>query len=127
MPNGFHGSNEDWARLAAPLLTLDPAFEAFARQHGFTISRNDHNWPERSVRWGSGIERLIQVYLADEQRLLFTLWLCAFEDRAKGRYWKHRNVYSNTTVAAIGQNLEKVLEESKSEVDAWSANDLGGP
>jgi hypothetical protein len=124
MPNGFHGPNEEWVRLEAPLLALDPAIESFAQRHGLTVGRNYHNWPERSVRWGRGIERLIQVYLSDEHRLLFTLWLCASEDRSQGRFWKQRTVYKNARVSEISRGLDGVLEESKREVHSWQSHDL---
>jgi serine beta-lactamase-like protein LACTB, mitochondrial len=37
MPNGFHGSQEEWARLEMPLLKLDPQLAEFALKQG-TVS-----------------------------------------------------------------------------------------
>jgi hypothetical protein len=60
MPNGHHGTDEEWKRLEAPLRDVDNAIDAFAKRHRIAIGRNYHNWPERSLRWGSDPERLIQ-------------------------------------------------------------------
>ena len=90
MPNGFHGKRSEWKRMTAPLKGIDRILKLFASAQGLTLLRNTRNWPERSFRWGSPIERLIQVYLADESRLTWNLWLCACEDRADGRYWKRK-------------------------------------
>src|SRR2546430_16910392 len=89
MPNGHHhGSEEEWNRLEAPFREIDPAVQAFARRHGLRLTTDYHDWPERSLRWGGDIERLIQIYLHDEQRLTWNLWLCASQDRGRERFWK---------------------------------------
>src|SRR5688572_24646106 len=124
MPNGFYGSTDDWERMEAPLRAIDDVVAAFAERHRATISRNSHSWPERSVRWGTGIERLIQIYLADETKLLFHVWLCASEDRPKGRFWKNRFLVKERSIQEIVASLNQLLEEGKKELDAWSSEDL---
>jgi len=47
--------------MEAPLRALDPVLEACADWHGMSLSRNSHNWPERSLAWGAPIHRLIQL------------------------------------------------------------------
>ena len=82
MPNGFHGERSDWDKMEAPLLRIDNMLEAFSRANGMRVRRNYHNWPERSLMWNTmDIEKLIQLFLRDEKKLEFTLWICAYEDR----------------------------------------------
>lgn len=124
MPNGFHGSREKWERLEAPLRSLDPTLEDFSGRHGMPLSRNSRGWPERSFRWGAPLSRLIQIYLEDEERLTWNLWLCASEDRPSGRYWKRAFLRSAVPLEEIGADLETLLGESLRTVESWSAEDL---
>lgn len=95
MPNGHYGTEEEWKRLEAPLREIDAALELFARRHNTALSRNYHNWPERSLRWGADPERLIQIYLENEQRLTWNLWLCASQDRDGQRFWRQQSLRHN--------------------------------
>lgn len=124
MPNGLAGSTEEWERMEAPLRAVDDVLAAFAERYGATLTRNHHSWPERSLRWGAGIERLIQIYLADERQLSFHIWLCASEDRPQGRFWKQRFLARNRSIEEIRSNLRRWLEEGRREVDGWSSQDL---
>jgi hypothetical protein len=129
MPNGFQGSAKEWERLEAPLRSLDDALTDYAKLHGLALSRNYHNWPERSLRWGTAIKRLIQIFLADEKRLTFNLWLCASEDRGSERYWKQRLLREAVPIEEIDGDLNLLLDSGRIEVDGWSSNELqlGGP
>jgi hypothetical protein len=42
---GWHGTEEEWQRREAPLLSIDPILEQFALEHGFAVSnkRTDSN------------------------------------------------------------------------------------
>jgi hypothetical protein len=124
MPNGHHGTEEEWKRLEAPLREIDPAFEAFARRHKLSLGRNYHNWPERSLRWGSDLQRLIQIYLQDEQRLTWNFWLCASQDRGQQRFWKQQSLRRDTPMADITPLIESLLDEAFSRVSAWRPGDL---
>ena len=124
MPNGFHGTAEEWERIEAPLKRLDDTLADYAKRHGLALSRNYHNWPERSLRWGAAIERFVQIYLANEKQLTFNLWLCAFEDRGSKRYWKQRVVKECVPIDEIEKNLEPLLDAARTEVDAWSSDEL---
>jgi len=120
MPNGFHGTDEAWSRLEAPLLRLDSPLEAFAREHGLSLGRNYHNWPERSLKWGAPINRLIQVYLDDEQTLTWNVWLCASEDRGAARYWRRAFLRQGVPIEEIERDLPVLLGEALARVNSWS-------
>lgn len=124
MPNGFHGSRDSWDRIEGPLRSLDPALEAFAHDHGMSLGRNDHGWPERSLRWGQPVGRLIQIYLDDEERLTWNVWLCASEDRPSGRHWKHEYLRSGVPIGEISGDLGALLDEARRLVERWSPRDL---
>jgi len=124
MPNGFHGKKSEWKRLTAPLKTIDKGLKRFASEHGLDLLRDTKNWPERSFRWGSPTERLIQIYLADESELTWTLWICASEDRADGRYWKREFLKKEVLIEELADNLPDLLNEAHSRVKAWTASDL---
>ena len=124
MPNGFHGTDDAWARLEAPLLRLDPVLEAFARNHSLSVERNYHNWPSRAMTWGAPISRLIQVYLEDEQAMTWTVWLCASEDRGAARYWKRVFLQRAVAIEEIEHGLAERLDEARRRVEAWSSDQL---
>lgn len=124
MPNGFHGSRAKWDRMEAPLRPLDPILVTFARRHEMSLGRNGHDWPERSLRWGGTPGRLIQVYLENEDELTWNLWLCAFEDRPSGRFWKSEFLRKAVPIGEIRDDFMGLLEEARRIVEAWSARDL---
>ena len=124
MPNGFHGSREAWDRIEAPLRPLDPALEAFAHKLGVSLVRNSRNWPERSLRWGAPVSRLIQLYLEDEDRLTWTLWVCASEDRSSARYWRRESLRTGVLIEEISSHLPVLLDQAHRLVTRWSSEDL---
>ena len=70
------------------LLMIDKRIKFYAEQNKMKLSKNYHDWPERSLIWKSkGIEKRIQIYL-DKDLNKFLVWGCAFRDTifAK-RYW----------------------------------------
>ena len=124
MPNGYHGTKEEWRRLEAPLREIDAALELFAKRHNMALSRNYHSWPERSLCWGADPERLIQIYLEDEQRLTWNLWLCASEDRGGQRFWKQQSLRHDIQMADMRLAIGALLDESFLIVSAWRSEDL---
>ncbi len=40
--------------MEAAFLQADPVLEKFAKNHAINLSKNYHNWPERSLRWSRG-------------------------------------------------------------------------
>ena len=124
MPNGFHGSREDWQSLIAPLEVLDPMLKIFAASHSVKIERNERNWPDRTIRWDSPISRLIQIYLDGDNEGKWCLWICASEDREDGRFWKRRTLKKSVPIAELESGLDDLLSEAWDEVSSWSADDL---
>jgi hypothetical protein len=124
VPNGFHGSSDTWDRIESPLHSLDPALDAFAQEHGLSVSRNARGWPDRSIRWGHPVNRLIQVFLESEDRLTWTLWACASEDRDAERYWRHVSLRKAVPIDEIASDLPALLNEAKRTLEAWSSSDL---
>ena len=124
MPNGFSGPTEEWQRIESPLRTIDDLLQAFAARHRMMVTHNYHNWPERSLTWGSAPERFIQISLADEQDLLFTVGLGAWEDRSQGRFWKNRTLIASKSLDELRPQLLQLLETAKEEGDGWTSEDL---
>jgi hypothetical protein len=124
MPNGHHGTDEEWKRLEAPLREVDGAIDVFGTRHGIVIGRNYHNWPERSLRWGSDLERVIQIYLQDAQRLTWDLWVCVSQDRGRQRFWKRQFLRQDVSMSDISPVINSLLEEAFRIVSAWRAEDL---
>lgn len=123
MANGFLGSREEWDRLEAPLIAVDPTLEAFARSHDLILGRN-HKSPERSLTWGGGVSRLIQIFVAEDEGPRFNLWLCASEDRNGDRFWKQEHLLSAVTGDELAEGLESNLARALDIVTSWQPSDL---
>jgi hypothetical protein len=125
MPNGgFYGTKEEWERIEAPLVRLDTRLELFAASSGMSLDKNYHNWPERSLEHNGRIKRLIQIYLADEKRMVFNLWLCASQDKGLKRFWKNEFIIKEQPIDEISENLELLLAKAKERLDSWKESDL---
>lgn len=124
MPNGFHGTKGEWKRLETPLLEITPSLEAFAGRHEMAATRNHHAWPERSLRWGTDPARLIQIYLEDEERLTWNLWLCASQDRGGRRFWKQAYLRRGVPMAELSPAIDGLLDEALRLVSSWRLEDL---
>jgi hypothetical protein len=117
---GFVASREQWRRLEAPLLTVDPVLERFAAQHGIGIRRNHKDWPERSLVWGEDVHCLLQVYLASREAPTFTVWLCAWQDRDGVRYWKQETAVKARPMGEVRERLPGLLVQGRQQLIAWS-------
>ena len=117
-------SDEEWDRIESPLRELDGELEAFAQRHDLELTSNFAGWPERSLTWSDGIERTIQVLLADEEGLRFNVWIMAREDRPDGRFWKRKALASRLPIEAVRAGLPGYLEEGRGLLASWSAEDL---
>ncbi len=126
MANGFHGAQEEWKLLEAPLLRIDSQLEKFSADRELKLSKNYHNWPERSLEWYRGsVRNLIQIFVESSEIRTYTLWICASEDREDKRYWKQRNLMKAARFEQIEQDLGRLLDEAKFELDAWSPDEFG--
>ncbi len=124
MPNGFHGSEAHWERIESPLRALDVGLESFSERSGIPLSRNDRNWPDRSLAWGDPIRRLIQIYLADEERLTYNFWLCAWEDRGGKRYSKRQLLKEKVPASEIAAELDDLLASGRTLLESWNSDAL---
>ena len=119
MPNGFHGPQVQWETLEMPLRALDGELRAFAERNGLALSSNSRNWPDRSIVWGDSIRRLIQIYLADDERLTYSFWLCASEDRDSKRYWRREVLKEAVPIGEIAADLSAQLEHGRKLLEGW--------
>jgi hypothetical protein len=124
MPNGFHGSKAQWERIESPLRALDGELDAFSARYGIPLSRNQRNWPDRSLTWGEPVRRLIQIYLADEEQLTYNVWLCASEDRGNKRYWKRQFLKEKVPASEIADCLKELLERGRALLETWDSDTL---
>ena len=128
MPNGFYGPKAIWDRMEEPLRNIDPVLKLFAAETGLQLSKNYHNWPERSFRWNeSELHKLIQIYLDDETKLTFTFWICAFEDRSTQRYSKRQKLVEGLAGHDLPEKLDALLAEGKATLDTWKESNLESP
>ena len=123
MANGFQGTREEWDRLEAPLIAIDQTLEEFADQHSLTLTKN-HKHPERSLKWGSPVSRLIQVFVSADEIPAFNLWLCASEDRGRDRFWKQEFLLESVTEQELSEGLEPRLAQAHRIVESWQPKDL---
>jgi hypothetical protein len=119
---GWYGTPEEWQRLEAPLLAIDPVLEGFASTYGLSLSKNSKDSPERSLRWGDNPSLLIQVYLESEVGPSWNCWLCCSEDRGDARYWRKDFAFRAERVESFDEQLPTLLENSFNRLDAWAAN-----
>jgi hypothetical protein len=117
---GWYGTQEEWNRIEAPLELVDPELDQFARRYGLIITKNHKDWPERSIAWGGEIRCLLQIFLADETKLTWNLWLCASQDRSGKRYWKMEMPRREVPMAEIAKDISELLENGKRKLDEWS-------
>jgi hypothetical protein len=124
LPDGFHGLEEEWKKVEAPLLEIDGTLEDFARSHGMEFARNYHAWPSRRLKWGEGVFRLIEISLEDEGEMTFNVWICAWRDSRRKRYWKNTYLKEGAPFTEIKDQLEQLLQEARETLQAWHKKDL---
>jgi hypothetical protein len=117
---GWYGTKEEWARIENPLITIDPVIEEFATSAGLTVTKNLKDWPERSMRWGSGISCLIQIYLADQEALTWNIWLCCMRDAQGKRFWRRDFLIEKKPIGAFQGELPKLLRVGHERLIDWS-------
>ncbi len=124
MPNGFHGTKEEWARLEAPLTSLDAQIAEYARQNGMTVRKSDRNWPRRSLDWGAPIRMSLQLSLLDEKSLTFSLAVVAHLDEAGLRSWKSETIATALTVEQLRSQWRPLLDKGRRKAAFWKKADL---
>lgn len=118
---GWYGTREEWERLEAPLLELDPVIYSFANEHSLALSKNHKEWPERSLAWGQSPSCLMQLYLADPETLKWHLWLCCTEDRGRDRFWRQERIIDGQQIAAFAPRILGLLKEGYRRLEEWRA------
>jgi hypothetical protein len=116
---GWYGTKEEWARIEAPLVSLDPEIEAFALSAGLRVQKNHKDWPERSMEWGSEIRCLIQIYLADEKSITWNIWLCCSRDRQGERFWRREFLVENRPIGAFRDEVPHLLKVGRDRLIDW--------
>jgi len=124
MPNGFHGSRDEWERISSPLNEIDLLWDEFARARSLEKERNDRNWPSRTLKWRNEIDRVITLYLADDKAMTFSFVVHAFEDRAGKRYWRKESLKEPVPWNEIRSQISQLLEDGYRMVDSWQRADL---
>lgn len=121
MPNGFHGSVDEWARIEAPYIRIDPILAAFATQHALELQKNYRD-ADRSLRWNDGISRTIWIASMEKDGAsgTYQVSIGAHHDRGPQRYVKHGIV-----VDGVGSDeLDDTLERARRILACWSESDL---
>jgi len=125
MPNGYEGTEEKWKGLEAPLFSLDPVMAELAKKYSLQFTKNSRNWPDRSLRWShKGINKLLQIFPADQQGETFSFWLVAEQDRNSERYWKNQFLKENVPFSAIERNLPNLLHQGVHMLNSWAEEQL---
>jgi hypothetical protein len=125
MPNGFHGSREEWDRMEAPLLALDESLSEFASGRNLQVIKNYHNWPQREIRWtSSGIRRTISILLASESKMTLHVAVVAAKDKDDDRYLKDYWLKKEASWDEVRNNLQQLLEDGFTLLESWSEKDL---
>jgi hypothetical protein len=119
---GWYGTPEEWQRLEAPLLAIDPILERFAAARRLRLARNAKDRPERSLFWGGSPRFLVQLYLESETRATWNMWLCCSEDRGDSRYWRTDFAVRDQPLAVFQARLPDLLQESFETLEAWGAD-----
>lgn len=123
MANGFHGPKADWDRMAQPLTRLDPVLQEFGSRRGLEVQAGG-KWPDRCFRWDSPIRRLIQIFVDEESVPTYKIWICAYEDRPLGRYWRQETLLAGGTADDLSARLTDILESAFESVSSWNSPDL---
>jgi hypothetical protein len=121
MPNGFHGPKEEWDRLEAPYVRIDPLLAAFAGRHGIQVNRN-YRGADRSLRYHDALSRAIWVHATDKYGAngTYEVSVIAHQDRPD-RFIKVGHVAKSVAI----DDLDRVLEQAAGLVSSWTAEDLG--
>jgi hypothetical protein len=125
MPNGFHGTKEEWDKMEKDLLDSDNDLILFAKEKGMEISKNYHNWPSRALRWEKNdINKDIGISLVDSKSQTYNMGVGVFKDIDFKRYWKNKILKEKVSWQEIKNNLISLLEEGYKLAESWEEKDL---
>jgi hypothetical protein len=123
---GFYGTEEQWRRMEAPLISIDPVLESFASSYGLRVTKNHKDTVERSIDWYRDSETrcLIQIWLVDQEMLTFNFWICASQDRRRARYWRTEMPVKEKPVSEFEADLPQLLESAYQKLTTWPTDSL---
>ena len=126
MPNGgYDGSIEDFHKIEAPLIAIDPLLAQFAAERKIEVTNNYHGWPSRSLDWVSrGLNRSIQIVGVDAEKLTFHIGVIAWVDKDGQRYIVDAMLKQGEPWDRIRDQFPRLLEESFEMAESWSEKDL---
>jgi hypothetical protein len=121
MPNGFQGSVDEWRRMEAPYILIDPILTAFATQHALELHKNYRD-ADRSLRWHDEVSRSIWIGSMEKYGATGTyhVSITAHDDRGSQRYVKHGIVADSVGI----DDLDHTLERARRILASWSEIDL---
>lgn len=106
-------------------MEIDAALSQFSQDNEIRIEKNYHAWPSRSLEWkDKNIEKKMEISLQDEKRVTYGFWLCAWQDKPDGRYWKNIFVKKNIPFLEIKINIQQLLGEGYKTLESWTEKDL---
>jgi hypothetical protein len=124
MPNGFHGPVDEWRRMEAPYIRIDPILTAFATRHAVELHKNYRD-ADRSLRWDAGLSRAIWIASMDKDGAsgTYQVSINAYRDRGTERRVKHGIVADDVGI----DQLDATLERAHRIVVSWAEGDLHLP
>ncbi len=89
MKNSLDNKKNNFLEGESSLLEIDKEIKHYAEEHQMKLTKNYHDWPERSLSWkNKKVTKQIQIYLDGENLNNFLVWGCTFKDTIFGRrYW----------------------------------------
>jgi hypothetical protein len=106
------------------LRSIDRKLSAFAGNNNLVPRTTDASLPSRTLEWTGDVDRMLQIYLEDEDALTFTMWICAKQDRAGKRYLKALALRDGVPFRKIKRELSDLLEAGYRILASWTESDL---
>src|SRR5262245_9636168 len=124
MPNGFHGPVDEWRRMEAPYVRIDPILAAFATRHAVELHKNYRD-ADRFLRWEDTLSRAIWIAVMDKYGVsgTYQVSINAYRDHGTERHVKHGIVADDVDI----DELDATLERARRIVVSWSDGDLHLP
>jgi hypothetical protein len=125
MPNGFHGTKEDWETAEAPLKRLDPELLQFANDNHMFSEANSRrkNWPMRSLSWGKPIERGILLSLDGNQKT-YSLTAYAYFDDLGRKSRRRAVIFESKAPEEFTPSIGGWLNQARDLANSWAPEDL---
>ena len=123
MANNKIYSQNKWKQITAPLEKIDPILSHFISEKGLPILHNTRSWPNREIRWLYQIERLIEIYLEDDEKT-WTLWVCAYNYQNSKRLRKSKVILKSISIEEMEDKLWDKLNEAYDLVCSWDNDAL---